>query len=439
MKLTVYKGLHEIGGSCVEVKSGGSRIVIDVGIPLVDRDGDRIAVPREGDVSGPELLERGLLPNVSGMYEWDTSGEPVDGVLISHAHMDHYGWIRFVRKDIPVYLGEATNALIELGSMMTRSSAEIHNPHFFDSGKPFECGEFVVTPFLVDHSAFDAYAFVVEADGNKVIYSGDVRTHGRKPGTLRQFLRKAPRDADALILEGTLMGNEGHDTVTERDIEDQATAIAKESQNAILLHFSSQNIDRLVSFYRAAIRSDRTFVVDVYTALLLDTLVKTSSHPKLPHPSSSYKNMRVMFPPNVNDRLKEHHGEEILFKFAPYKITKEQISQERSKIMMMVKPSIVRSFLRDISGLEGATFVYSLWRGYLDEPGTKKFKDYIDGLNMTWKFLHTSGHAPPEALREIVDTLRPKTVVPIHTLHPEKYQTFSAPVTTLSPGQTLDL
>ena len=45
---------------------------------------------------------------------------------------------------------------------------------------PVEIGPFRVTPYLVDHSAFDAYALLVEADGKRVFYSGDFRGHGRK-------------------------------------------------------------------------------------------------------------------------------------------------------------------------------------------------------------------------------------------------------------------
>jgi ribonuclease J len=41
MKLVIHRGTHEIGGSCVEVysNSGKSRLIIDVGMPLVEQDG----------------------------------------------------------------------------------------------------------------------------------------------------------------------------------------------------------------------------------------------------------------------------------------------------------------------------------------------------------------------------------------------------------------
>jgi len=42
------------------------------------------------------------------------------------------------------------------------------------NGSVFTVREF----FLVDHSAYDAYALLVEADGERLFYSGDLRDVG---------------------------------------------------------------------------------------------------------------------------------------------------------------------------------------------------------------------------------------------------------------------
>jgi len=41
MKIIIHRGTYEIGGSCVEIQSKKSRILIDIGMPLVKKDGDR--------------------------------------------------------------------------------------------------------------------------------------------------------------------------------------------------------------------------------------------------------------------------------------------------------------------------------------------------------------------------------------------------------------
>jgi ribonuclease J len=104
-------------------------------------------------------------------------------LIISHAHQDHYGLISYINKSCPVYLGKSTMQIIELSDIFCNYSGhnlEINNPQFFESGKTFTIGDFEITPYLMDHSAFDAYAFLVKAEGGTLFYSGDFRTHGRK-------------------------------------------------------------------------------------------------------------------------------------------------------------------------------------------------------------------------------------------------------------------
>ena len=70
MQITIYRGTHEIGGTLVELKSGKSRIFIDAGYPLFLNN-----QPIEDEVFtyAPEkLLELGVLPDIKGLYAWDT-------------------------------------------------------------------------------------------------------------------------------------------------------------------------------------------------------------------------------------------------------------------------------------------------------------------------------------------------------------------------------
>lgn len=71
------------------------------------------------------------------------------------------------------------------------------------SGRRFDVGRFHVTPYLVDHSAYDAYALLIEARGKRLLYSGDFRGHGRKSALFERMVADAPRDIDALLVEGS--------------------------------------------------------------------------------------------------------------------------------------------------------------------------------------------------------------------------------------------
>jgi ribonuclease J len=149
---------------------------------------------------------------------------------------------------------------IDLTVIFTPVEGSISNYYPIESGKSFCCGDFKITPYLMDHSAFDSYAFLVEADGKRLFYSGDFREHGRKPGVFKWFLEHAPEDIDVLLLEGTVLdrGLKGKGTgefKSETEIENETMKLLKASENMTLLYFLTQNIDRLVSFYRASLKT----------------------------------------------------------------------------------------------------------------------------------------------------------------------------------------
>lgn len=81
---------------------------------------------------------------------------PVTGVLLSHAHQDHYGLLGELPTSWPVYCGKAAESLIRLTSGIFGKNP-LQPFRNWESNFPFELGAFRITPFLTDHSAFDAY------------------------------------------------------------------------------------------------------------------------------------------------------------------------------------------------------------------------------------------------------------------------------------------
>jgi hypothetical protein len=68
--------------------------------------------------------------------------------------------------------------------------------HFLRHRESFALGPFTITPFLNDHSAFDTYSLLIEADGRRLFYSADLQAHGRRAGIVEEFVRKGePHEA----------------------------------------------------------------------------------------------------------------------------------------------------------------------------------------------------------------------------------------------------
>jgi len=437
MKIIIHRGTHEIGGSCVEIQSKKSRILIDIGMPLVKKDGDRFDFREYENMSGLELVKEKMLPDIGEVYSWDNDKKMIDGVLISHPHIDHYGFFRYLDKDICFYLGEATKKIIDLTVIFTPVRGSISNYHPIESGKSFCCGDFKITPYLMDHSAFDSYAFLVEADGKSLIYSGDFREHGRKPGAFRWFLEHAPEGIDVLLLEGTVLdrglkGEGAGEFKSETEIEDETVRLLEASKKMTLLYFSAQNIDRLVSFYRASLKGGKIFAIDFYTANILGCL---KDYAEIPYPSENYVNIRVFFPYWLCRRITQQGRQELMYRYKGYKITRKEISDRSGEIMMMVRPSMLKD-LELIKNMEGSTFIYSLWEGYLQDYSLQKMMRFIEKKNMKFYQVHTSGHAEIDTLKKVVKKLKPGKIIPIHTFHPDKYSgLFDRKIVQVSDGE----
>lgn len=58
-------------------------------------------------------------------------------------------------------------------------------------------------PIVIDHSAFDAYAFRIEAKGLAVFHTGDLRTRGFRSGKLPKVIGKYIGKVDYVVCEAT--------------------------------------------------------------------------------------------------------------------------------------------------------------------------------------------------------------------------------------------
>ena len=417
MQIIIHRGTKEIGGSCVEVKTNKTRVLIDFGIPLIGEQKKPFDSKTLIGKTVDDLKKLKILPNIKGLY--NTENKAIDGILISHSHMDHYGLLSYVHPDIPIYMSRGAKELIEISNIFTPNKITKLNfqiiksrkPYFIDW--PFDIGDIKVTPYQADHSAFDALAFLIEGDGKRLFYSGDFRGHGRK-SSLKMILMYPPKDIDCLLMEGSMLGRGDQKYRDEVAVQTRMEEILKSSNNITFLFASSQNIDRIVSAYRACIRTGSTFVIDIYTAYILDMLRKVSVR----IPQFNWANVKVKFYKTHADTLAKKVSTNLLYHYNSNKIELPEINKKKDKILMLMRDnSIFPSIVKSIKGVVGAKIIYSMWDGYL----TQEFKSYCKQKGIAIELVHTSGHATVGDLRAFSNALKPKALIPIHTFEADKY------------------
>lgn len=394
ISLRIHRGAHEIGGNCVELVCGDSRLILDIGRPL--------------NVS---LDERIPLPLVPGLGEAADSKQTT--IVISHPHADHYGLLQEVNPDLPVYIGSEAARLLDAALPFTSFGIASSRFRTYRHREQFRVGNYLITPFLVDHSAFDAYAFLIEANGNRIVYTGDFRMHGRKTNVTKQWLNDAAiKNPDLLIIEGTSLGRDEGRSITEEALEATIVNRLEDAPSLVLAAFSPQNIDRLVSFYKAARRCGRQLVIDPYAAALL----KAINRPSLPKPDKTH--LGIFLPASMRRSLDKKGELKLVNELYPYRVYPEKIAESPSKYVLLFRGSMIQDIER--MGVLGNTrLFYSQWHGYLDQP-SDRLRGWCESKGIKIEMHHTSGHADQLDLMEAISTIEPRQILPIHTVAPEK-------------------
>ncbi|MFM7061502.1 MAG: MBL fold metallo-hydrolase [Actinomycetes bacterium] len=393
MRIRIHRGAHEIGGNCIELEAAsGERIVLDVGRPL--NAGWDEAIP---------------LPQVAGLADGDPS---LLGVLISHPHLDHYGLLGQIDPSVPVWMGQEAARIVSAAAFYTGGRAVEPRGHL-EHGVPVPLGPFVVTPFLNDHSAFDAYSLLIEADGRRVFYTGDLRAHGRKASCFEALVVNPPEGVDVLLMEGTHVrpAAAAHDSTefeSEDDLEQRFTDLFRSTAGAVVVCGSAQNLDRLVTVFRAGRRSGRTTVVDLYGAT-----IAAAARPTIPQPG--FDGLRVYVPNRQRVLVKRSAEFWRTRNVAGVRVFPEEMSADPGRFTLHVPastiPELVRAGVLDRSGVA----VWSMWEGYLNMSSGQRTPPLLADHQVPFQTIHTSGHASVPDLQRLVGALDPGVVVPIHS------------------------
>lgn len=388
MRLRIHHGAAEIGGNCIELLSGTSRLLLDLGLPL-----------QAGDHG---------LPSVSGLAEVDPD---LLGVVLSHPHLDHYGLLPLALPTVPVWLGEGAVRLLEAAAPFTRGAMLPQKITPYRNSVQFDVGPFCITPYLMDHSAYDAHALLVEADGKRLFYSGDFRGHGRKAKLFERFLADPPTGIDLLLMEGTTLGR-NEPCVSETDVEDEALEVMRATSGMVLTCFSGQNIDRFVSFLRASTRAGRTFIADAYMANLISGL----GLPSLPR-MDDHPGIRIYLPRNQKRMIVAGEKFELIERYRKRRIFAEEILAHPGQFTMMFRSTMAAELA---GGLARGSLIYSLWPGYLDRDRVD-LREWARENGVAFKVIHSSGHAHRDDLIRMAKAISPKRLMPIHTDQPARY------------------
>ncbi|MCR4658111.1 MAG: MBL fold metallo-hydrolase [Lachnospiraceae bacterium] len=424
-----HRGSHIIGGTCTELCSGNGRVLIDFGSNLPGMD-------EECPISDKKLIEE-----VFG------GASDYDAVLFTHYHGDHIGLYKDIPRGQEMYIGETAKEILQIVTEYTDRNSDIRGNEIikgmrtYRPGHPLvigQCKDMKITPFSVDHSALDAYMFLIEMAGKRILYTGDFRDHGIASEedqfwNLIESDRHNLSDIDVLVTEGTMLSREKE--ISENIVRTEAE-LGKEAAKRFranrynFVMVSSTNLDSIMEIYHNT-PDDVPFVCDLYQARIISRAMqkmKNKSEKYRPKKMNNGKTRPIHLllehsDEKVGELIKENNEKKLYLGFQSAQATKGYDTLKNG-FVMLVRPnhypekgrSPFEKALDHFSALSEneVCIMYSLWAGYL--KGDRKDKTIVDFIGShRMQPLHVSGHAYPETILKLIGKTGPKVIIPMHT------------------------
>ena len=512
VRLTFYGGVNEIGGNKILLEDGERRLFLDFGFPYKRHKlfYEEYLKPRSG-AGLLDPLTMGLLPPLEGLYRDDlvTPGlwsqfqhlptyrrlDHVDGVLLSHSHLDHSGHIAFMRPDVPVYATAVTAFITK--SIQDSGKADFDQQVCYFSPTTQECptgwqqpacisgdsakeqrqfcvadmnpallspeavqfwsqgfwertarqkemvscpltghhgASFSLQCFPVDHSIPGACAWGIETSSGWVVYSGDLRQHGKRAELTRRFVEAASRlRPRALILEGTNVQREAN--VAEQDVYQNGLKAIAGSDKLVIADFSARDIDRLLTFLRIAKETRRKLAILPRDAYLLKTM--RLLEPGIP--DINQEESLVIYQETIASKYPALWLRNLFRDYETKIVLAEDVTSAQDQFVLCFSFYDLNE-LPSIHPKDGSLYVYSSSEPHDEEQEIdfrrlhswlKHFGVRGIGLPMEshgqWtipeseKGLHASGHASSTDLLDIARQIKPDILIPVHSEHPEFY------------------
>lgn len=492
LEITGYGGVGEIGGNKLLVKAGDDSLFLDFGMSFGAQSKfyEEYLQPRSTSKLH-DLLRLDLIPHLDGVYRQDalkpigvdktdlsagkafwntdlTSYEAAkedkdwtpDAVFISHAHLDHIGYLPYLG-DIPIIWSETTErvagVLSDIGpssgfdgefvEMKPRMIVSQKGGYFPDepkisSGEPkprstrptthrdrISVGDSItVETFSIGHSIPGTQAALIETPNEQIVYTGDIRFHGRSDHDLGEELRDLR--PDIMLCEGTRINQDEPDN--EAQVERELIEYASGTDGLVIVAFAWKDLERYETLLDVADEVDRQMVVDPRLAALrakLGDSVYTDGAKAFVERSSS-----MLYSPTDYVQNKHRAGEATDWEDDPDithltdGVTAVDINEAPHRYILQLDYFRFKNLV-DFELPAGSIFIRAQTEPFNEEMelSDRRLQNWLEyfGLNTENDHepyqTHASGHAAGVDIFEMIDKIKPNTLIPIHTEHPDAF------------------
>jgi len=396
MQIIINREKKDGGASSIELRTSNSCILIGLGMPLItDKPGG------------------------------------IDGILISHLLPNHYTRLKQIDQAIPIYMSKPANELINIHNTFAAKNDCKPNILIIKHMRPFQIKDFKVTPYLIDDSALSALTFSIKAGAKSAFYINNLTNNSKNNSILiEKIFKDHPQGLDCLLTDS--LETEDCAQNNKRPLQVRIETVLRTNKNITFLHTPSEDIDGIVSAYSACSKTGLIFVIDIYTAFLLDKLRKVSKA----IPQLDWKNTKIRFTKDQADLLANAGYNTLLYAYNKHKIDLFDINRYKRNILMTVRDNTeFTGTIKDIDRVTGAKLISTVREGCLSE----KLKGYCAQKGIEIEYIPAYTYKKAEALKVAVNALSPKTIIPIQLSPTVKYSQLSSNIKIIDSKEVIDI
>ncbi|MFH1510860.1 MAG: RNase J family beta-CASP ribonuclease [Candidatus Woesearchaeota archaeon] len=407
VEIKAVGGYNEVGKNMTAVKVGGDVVILDMGIHLDNfirhaEDEDKVNLKPE------ELINVGAVPNINVMDTWQ---QQVKAIIPTHAHLDHVGALPFLAQKYkaPIVATPFTTSVVS--TMLRDDKIRIDNPiKTVSSNSVISISQQIKAELVhVTHSTPQTVMAALHTPEGVILYANDFKFDlypvlGKKPN-FNRLQEIGKKGVLALIVDSTYAHaakKMPSESVAREMLRDVMLGTDSRGKAMIVTTFSS-HLARLKSIIEFGRKLDRKIVFlgrslakYVYAAEDIG-LVNMSGEADIVRYSSQIRRRLKKIPQSQRHKylfvVTGHQGEP---KSTLSKIIDNQFDftfkpEDHMIFSCTVIPTAMNEQNRD--HLERI----------LKDRGVRIFRD-----------IHVSGHAAREDLRDLINLVKPKHIIPAH-------------------------